>query len=185
MRAYDQAMRTWTAVLLCSAILVGSLLVARQGWATTGPETVPHVDVVRYAGLWYEVARLPMPFQKKCAADVTATYTLRPNGTVDVLNVCRKANGKVTRAHGTAKLATRDGSNSKLKVTFFWPFSGRYWVLDLDPEYRWAMVGTPDRKYLWVLSRTPKLDPEVLERLLARAHQMGYSTERMIYTKQG
>ena len=116
---------------------------------------------------------------------MTATYTLRPNGTVDVLNECRKANGKVTRAHGTAKLATRDGSNSKLKVTFFWPFSGRYWVLDLDPEYRWAMVGTPDRKYLWVLSRTPKLDPEVLERLLARAHQMGYSTERMIYTKQG
>jgi len=141
------------------------LLVARQGWATTGPETVPHVDVVRYAGLWYEVARLPMPFQKKCAADVTATYTLRPNGTVDVLNECRKANGKMTRAHGTAKLATRDGSNSKLKVTFFWPFSGRYWVLDLDPEYRWAMVGTPDLKYLWVLSRTPKLDPEVLERL--------------------
>src|SRR5579872_5170934 len=120
---YDQAMRKRRMGPWCSAIVM-VLLGGRLGWATTGPQTVRHVDVARYAGLWYEVARLPMPFQKKCAADVTATYTLRPNGTVDVLNECRKSNGRMTRAHGTAKLATRDGSNSKLKVTFFWPFSG-------------------------------------------------------------
>lgn len=165
-------------------MLAGLLLAARPGWAKTAPPTVPHVDVTRYAGRWYELARLPMFFQRKCASDVTATYTLRPNGTVDVLNECLRSNGKPARAHGSAKLATRDGSNAKLKVTFFWPFSGQYWILDLDPDYRWAMVGTPDRKYLWVLSRTPTLDPAVLERLLAQAQALGYPTDRIIHTKQ-
>ena len=90
----------------------------------------------------------------------------------------------MTRSHGWAKVVDGDGSNSKLKVTFFWPFYGDYWILDLDPQYRWALVGTPNRKNLWVLSRTPKLANDVLERLLQRARELGFVTNGMIYTRQ-
>ena len=147
--------------------------------------TVKHVDLERYQGRWFEVARLPLVWENKCASDVTATYTLRADGTVDVLNECRQRDGSMTHSHGTAKAAARDGSNARLKVTFFWPFRGDYWILDLDPEYRWALVGTPNRKNLWVLSRTPVLDVEVLHGLLGRAQDLGFSTQGMIYTKQG
>lgn len=146
--------------------------------------TVGKVDLKRYEGHWYEVARLPLYWERKCVSDVTATYTLRPDGTVDVLNQCRTKDGTMTASHGTAKPVGGDDSNSRLKVTFFRPFYGDYWILELDPEYRVAMVGTPNRKNLWVLSREPKLANDVLERLLARARELGFDTTPMIYTKQ-
>jgi apolipoprotein D and lipocalin family protein len=146
--------------------------------------TVSHVDLKRYQGKWYEVARLPLSWEKKCASDVTATYTLRADGKVDVLNECRKFDGTMTRSHGTARVASKDGSNSRLKVTFFWPFSGDYWILDLDSEYRWALVGTPNRKHLWVLSRTPSLDKDVFEGLMGKARALGFETAGLILTKQ-
>ena len=145
---------------------------------------VPSVDLSRYAGKWYEVARLPNRFQRDCAAGVTATYTLRPDGKITVLNQCRTADGRLKSAKGTARVAAREGPNTKLKVTFFWPFSGNYWIIDLDPEYRWAVVGEPDRKYLWILSREPRIDESLFDRLVAGAKAQGYDVGPLIRTPQ-
>src|SRR5579871_4084205 len=148
-------------------------------------ETTRHVDLTRYLGKWFEIARLPLVWENKCASDVTATYTSLSDGKIGVLNSCRKSDGKITQSKGTAKLASRnDSSNAKLKVTFFWPFSGDYWILDLDPNYRWALVGNPSRKNLWILSRTPSLDRETIDMLLAKGASLGFDTTKIIMTKQ-
>lgn len=144
---------------------------------------VPSVDLNRYAGKWYEVARLPFRFEKNCVSDVTAQYTLRPDGTVEVLNSCKGANGKIKESKGTAKLADKKGPNSKLKVTFFWPFAGNYWILDLDPQYQWSLVGSPNRKYLWLLSRSTKLDAKIYEQVAQKARSLGFNTTQLIRTK--
>jgi apolipoprotein D and lipocalin family protein len=155
---------------------------------TAGPkspvETVPAVDLKRYSGKWYEIARFPNRFQRSCAGDVSATYTLRPDGKMTVLNECRTAEGKVKKATGTARLADPRGATSKLKVTFFWPFSGDYWVIGLDAGYRWALVGDPERDYLWVLSREPKMDDTVYRDVVARAAAQGFDVSKLVRTKQ-
>ena len=165
----------------------GSLLLAAGMSGSANESTVqvvPAVDLRRYAGRWYEIARLPNRFQRDCASDTTATYTLRSDGKVDVLNQCRTAEGKVKSAKGTARPASRSGPNSKLKVTFFWPFSGDYWIMDLDPDYRWAAIGEPGRKYFWVLSREPELDEKTYEGILERARAQGYSLSGLLRTPQ-
>jgi apolipoprotein D and lipocalin family protein len=146
--------------------------------------TVDSVDLERYQGVWFEIARLPVSFEKKCAQDVSATYALRPDGKMQVVNSCRKGNGSESVSNGTAVRASKDGPASRLKVTFFWPFSGSYWVLDLDPDYRWALVGTPDRKGLWILSRKPALDRETTDKLIASARAKGFAVDRLIWTRQ-
>ena len=145
-------------------------------------QVIPSVDLTRYAGKWYEIARLPNWFQRNCASGTTASYTLRPDGTVTVVNECRKADGKQISVTGRARVADKSGSNSKLKVTFFWPFSGNYWIIDLDPDYRWAVVGEPGRDYLWILSREPVLGPAVFDQVVSRAKQQGYDVSRLIKT---
>ena len=147
-------------------------------------ETVPSVDLGRYAGKWYEIARLPNRFQRACAGDVTATYTSRPDGRISVLNECRTAEGRTKSARGTAKRADQVHPG-KLKVTFFWPFYGDYWIIDLDPEYGWAVIGEPGRKYLWVLGREPRLDEDLYRRIVERASQKGFDTTRLLRTKHG
>jgi apolipoprotein D and lipocalin family protein len=168
---------------LAGAVAVAVLL-NRSSYAGEPIPTVAKVDLSRYQGTWYEIARLPLFWEKKCASNVTATYTLRPDGKVTVLNQCRKADGTETASTGTAEIATWDGSNSRLKVSFFWPFQGDYWILDLDENYTWALVGTPNLKNLWILSRNPHLDPATLNRLIDWAHQLGFNTEKLIYTRQ-
>lgn len=147
-------------------------------------QVVPQLDLKRYEGKWFEIARLPNRFQKKCAASVTATYTLRSDGKVTVLNECRDSSGAAVKAKGTAKLADAKGPNSKLKVTFFWPFYGDYWVMDLDPDYKWAVVGDPDRKYLWILSRTPQLSDDAFRGIVDRARKQGYQLDALVKTRQ-
>jgi apolipoprotein D and lipocalin family protein len=147
-------------------------------------EVVPSVDLNRYAGKWYEVARLPNRFERDCARDVTATYTLRPDGKITVLNECRKENGQLKSAKGTAKLADKNGPNTKLRVTFFWPFYGDYWIIDLDPEYRWAVVGEPGREFFWILSRTPSLPEDVIAGILERARGKGFELGNLIRPEQ-
>ena len=144
--------------------------------------TVERVDLKRYMGTWYEIARLPTRFQKDCLAAV-AMYSLREDGEVDVVNRCRQGrlDGPIKLAKGRAWRA--DESGAKLKVSFFWPFRGDYWVLELGDGYEYAVVGEPDRRYLWVLSRTPKMDPAVLEVVLERARQQGYDLEGLIRTE--
>ncbi len=158
------------------ALFLGSLLLA----ASEPPPVVPQVDLARYMGTWHEVARLPNRFQRGCGC-TTATYALRPDGRVSVLNQCG-VEGKTKAARGWAKVVDRS-TNAKLKVTFFWPFFGDYWVLALDPDYRWVLVGTPNRKYLWVLSRTPRLEEATLQGLLERARTLGYDTDRILRTE--
>ncbi len=134
--------------------------------------TVPRVDLARYAGSWYEIALLPNRFQKQCVADTQATYRL-DGDRVAVLNRCRTADGRVEDIQGHAKVVP-DSGNAKLRVSFFWPIYGDYWIVALDPDYRHVLVGTPDRGYAWVLSRTPQLDETVLNGLLDRAAALGF-----------
>ena len=145
---------------------------------------VPRVEIDRYLGTWYEIARYPNRFQKECVA-VTADYSLRPDGKIKVVNACRKEtlDGKIKKIEGKAWVADK-ATNAKLKVQFFWPFWGAYWIIDLGEDYEFAVVGHPKRKYLWILSRTPTLDQETLDGILARLPDKGYDTERLQWTLQ-
>jgi apolipoprotein D and lipocalin family protein len=148
-------------------------------------DVVPNIDLNRYQGKWYEIARLPNWFERSCDRDVTATYTLRPDGQIQVVNACLKSDGSPKQAKGRAKLRDPQGPNTKLKVTFFWPFYGDYWIIDLDPEYQWVLVaGGPSRKYLWLLSRTPMIDQVLYQRLMDEAKAKGFDTSHVIRTKQ-
>jgi apolipoprotein D and lipocalin family protein len=162
-----------------------------QGQSKTPLEVVPEVDLHRYTGTWYEVARLPNWFEKKCACDVTATYTQLDNGEIQVVNRCRKENGEVTEAEGRAKRASEEGPNTKLKVRFapgilsFLPFVwGDYWIIALSPDYSYAVVGEPNRKYLWILSRTPALDEATFQDILEQVKLKGYDLTNLIRTEQ-
>ncbi|MGZ5437862.1 MAG: lipocalin family protein [Pyrinomonadaceae bacterium] len=146
-------------------------------------ETVASVDLSRYVGQWYEIARLPNRFQKKCSDSVTAEYTLRSDGDIKVVNRCRKQSGEFTTATGKAKIVDKQ-TNAKLKVTFFWPFYGKYWILDLGPNYEYVVVGEPGRDYLWILSRTPTMDEGLYQKLVAKMRARGFDTTRMIRTVQ-
>src|SRR5512140_3247330 len=131
-------------------------------------ETVAHVDLSRYVGTWYEIANFPQSFQRGCTA-TTATYTLRPDGDIDVLNRCRKGSleGEEKAASGRARVV--DGStNAKLEVSFFRPFWGDYWIIDLAEDYSYAVVGHPGRDYLWILSRTPAMADATYQAILTR-----------------
>ena len=143
----------------------------------------PSVDLRRYAGLWYEIAQFACPVPEGLRGRHNRDVHLevqRESRSCECLPV---AKGKTKEAKGTAKLADKKGPNSKLKVTFFWPFYGDYWILDLDPDYRWAMVGTPDRKYLWFLSRTPQISEELYRKLVEDAKGEGLRNDRLIRTR--
>ncbi len=147
-------------------------------------EVVRSVDIRRYLGTWYEIATIPHRFQKGCVG-VTARYALRDDGDVEVLNVCREAtlDGKERSVHGKAWIVDRT-TNAKLKVRFFWPFSGDYWIIELDDDYQWAVVGHPNRSYLWILSRTPQMDGALYDRLLERIAAKGYDLSKIKKTLQ-
>jgi apolipoprotein D and lipocalin family protein len=147
-------------------------------------ETVSHVDLDRYLGKWYEIASYPQWFQKGCVAS-TATYTLRKDGDIDVLNQCRKEtlNGAVKDAKGKAWIVDRK-SQARLKVRFFWPFSGDYWIIDLGADYEYAVVGHPNRNYLWILSRKSQMDPAVYDGILERLKKQHYDVSRLRKTLQ-
>jgi apolipoprotein D and lipocalin family protein len=146
-------------------------------------KVVQSVDLSRYVGRWYEISRLPNSFQKKCASTVTADYTMRADGRIEVINRCRKASGEYATAKGKAKIVDKK-TNAKLKVTFFWPFYGNYWILDLGANYEYAVVGEPGRKYLWILSRSPRMDEALYQQLLRKMAAQGFNTEMMIRTSQ-
>lgn len=173
-------------------LLFAALLVKAERKEKEPLRVVPAVDLPRYAGLWYEVARLPNRFEEKCAGDVTAEYTLKGSDGIRVVNRCRKSDGKVTEALGEARLADRKGPNSRLKVRFapsflsFLPIVwGDYQIIELAPDYTHAVVGDPSRKYLWILSRNPRMDEETYLRLLEAARSQGFDVSRMIRTQHG
>jgi apolipoprotein D and lipocalin family protein len=168
-------------VLLLIAVL------AVQDSSRSAVRSVASVDLQRYAGRWYEVARFPNRFQKACQGAATAEYELLADGGIRVVNTCSAADGRTVRAEGRARLADKHGPTSKLKVRFapgflsFLPMVwGDYWILDLTDDYTAALVGTPDRKYLWVLSRTPELDEATYQRMIATATAQGFDVSRLI-----
>lgn len=177
---------------VCGLVLAGAaVLLAQPLSAQQRPlQVVPTVDLERYAGTWFEVARLPNEFQDDCAGNVSATYTPRPDGRITVVNRCQKNDGSQSEAEGVARRV--DGRpSSVLQVRFaprwlsFLPMVwGDYQIIELDADYQHAVVGTPDRKYLWVLAREPKLDPKTYERLLDRAKAQGFDVSRLIQTPQ-
>lgn len=165
---------------LLRPLAFGLLLGASAVSHAAGPvRAVDALDMDRYAGQWHEIAHLPVSFQKKCVGEITATYSLRSDGRISVLNRCRIQDGSSLQAEGVARPI--NGQPGQLQVRFapdwlswvplVW---ADYWVIALDPEYQWAMVGEPDRKYLWILSRSPSMPRAQLEALKKQAEAMGY-----------
>jgi apolipoprotein D and lipocalin family protein len=167
---------------LLLTVACASSTTQREGLAPL--QTVDHVELSRYLGTWYEIASYPQSFQKGCTA-TTADYTLRDDGMITVVNRCRKEtlDGKLDEAKGLARVVDTT-TNAKLEVSFFRPFWGDYWIIDLDPEYRFAVVGHPGRDYLWILSREPQLDPAVYDGILERLRESSYDTARLVRTLQ-
>lgn len=146
--------------------------------------TVHFVDLNRYVGQWYEIARYPNNFQKGCVGS-KATYTLRDDGRIGVLNECYDSlfSGKPRSEKGKAWTVDKE-TNAKLKVSFFWPFAGDYWIIDLGREYEYAVIDHPERKYLWILSRSPEMAEDVYENILTRLQEQDYDTAKLIKTEQ-
>ena len=179
---------------LCFSFSVWAPLASAQSQsseASPAPlESIASLDVPRYMGTWYEVAKYPNWFQKRCIANTNATYAVQPNGMLQVLNRCQKEDGSITDALGEAK-QVGDTNSPKLKVRFapawlsFLPFVwGNYWVIDLDPQYQLAAVSEPSRKYLWILSRTQTVEPKAYEALMQRLKQQGFNLDAIEISKQ-
>jgi apolipoprotein D and lipocalin family protein len=177
-------MRLMPLVIAMFTFLAGFALVAPSRAADRPLETVGSVDLERYLGRWYEIASYPAWFQKGCTA-TTADYSLREDGLIKVVNSCRKGtlDGRPKQSVGRAKVVDQV-TNAKLKVSFFGPFWGHYWIIDVDTDYEWAVVGVPSRKYLWILSRTPQMDAAVYDAVVSRLPNLGYDAERLQRTPQ-
>ena len=170
---------------LLALLLLGTNSCASSRTATP-PATVAFVDLARYSGTWYELARLPMWFQRDCLQS-KAEYTLLPGKGMDVVNSCPAKEGGHKEAHGIATVVDEQ-TNAKLTVLFDnwfsrlfpWLTRGDYWILALDPEYQTAVVGTPDREFLWILARQPAIEATKFEKLVDRAQTLGFGTERLL-----
>ena len=145
---------------------------------------VSHVELNKYTGIWYEIARYPTRFQEGCVGS-RATYTLRDDGRIAVLNQCHigSLDGEISSASGKGWVVD-PRTNAKLKVSFFWPFSGDYWIIDLGETYEYAVVGHPSREYLWILSRTPRMEEGLYNRILGRLDDQHYDVSKLIRTPQ-
>ncbi len=175
-------------------LFVGSVLFMQNNvysQTTAAPvKTIAALDVPRYLGTWYEIAKFPNWFQKKCVGNTKAVYSLKADGNLRVLNSCKKASGEITEAEGVARqLGAKD--SPKLEVRFapewlsFLPIVwGDYWVIDLDPQYQVAVVSDPSRNYLWILSRTPQIAPQVYEEVLQRLQQQEFDIRQLEKTPQ-
>lgn len=161
---------------------------ARADEKASEPVPVEHVDLKRYVGLWYEIALIPNRFQKQCVRGTTARYTIQEDGNIEVLNSCITEDGSVDQAKGLAKVEDKE-SNARLKVNFFRLlgfrlFWGDYWIIGLGDDYEYAIVGTPDRKYGWVLSRSPKIAPELRDSIFEQLEAQGYNPNDFEMTAQ-
>lgn len=147
-------------------------------------QTVAHVDLNRYVGTWYEIARFSHKFQEGCVGS-RATYSLRDDGKINVLNECYDGSfsGKLRSAKGKAWVVDKH-SNAKLKVSFFWPFAGDYWIIELGKDYEYAVIGHPEKKYLWILNRTPQMDENLYLEILNRLKKQDYDITKLIRSPQ-
>lgn len=172
-------------ILFLIAIIFANLHVSEQE-IKTEPKVVKHVDLKKYVGLWYEIAKIPNRFQKHCKSGTTAQYRLLDNGKIEVINSCIDENGEKDEAEGIAKIVDLK-TNARLEVSFvsilginlFW---GDYWIIGLDSNYEYAIIGTPNRKYGWILSRTPKLSEEKLNAAFEVLNEQGYDPKKFELT---
>jgi apolipoprotein D and lipocalin family protein len=179
------------SLLAVSIVLPVSSSLALASKKLPDMKTVSYVDVDRYLGLWYEIARFPNSFQKGCDS-ATAEYSLVSEGTIRVFNTCLSSkNDKVRTADGQAKIADRN-SNAKLKVTFLPKWLrflniglANYWIIDLDVDYRWVVVSEPSRKFMWILSREPQMSQDVYEGILKRAQEQDLDVSKLIASRPG
>ncbi len=170
---------------MSSIALIATLMAAVIPGSSLPNRPVDSIDLQRYAGQWHEIAHLPMFFQRKCVGDITATYTPNPDGTLQVHNACRIGDGSMDASDGRAKKVP--GQPAALKVRFapnwlswipaVW---ADYWVVELDPDYHWVVVGGPSRKYMWVLSRKPSMSRDLFEQIKARAKQRQYPVNKLV-----
>jgi apolipoprotein D and lipocalin family protein len=188
-RGLVMQLKALTALIATMALLFVSASVAQMPAALT---TVERVDLNRYIGQWYEIALFPNRFQKQCVADTTATYALKENGRIQVTNRCRLQSQAFDTALGEAKLAVDDGSTAKLKVRFapvwlswldrVW---GNYWVIELEPNYEHVVISEPNREFLWILARKPRLSEATLNGIKARLIARGFDVSKLQFTPQG
>ena len=167
-----------SVLILFTAMIFNSVIPQKT------PSVVSTVDLNRYMGMWYEIARLPNYFERKLKC-TSANYTLRDDGRITVLNKGYYLTDpqKSTSARGVAWIPDRN-SPAKLKVQFFWPFSGDYWIMELDKEYRYVLVGDPSHKYLWILAREKEMDEQTYNMLLSKAVENGYDVKSIIRVEQ-
>jgi len=177
-------------LFVVSALLIQAKAYSQTAVVPVAVKTIASLDVPRYLGTWYEIAKFPNWFQKKCVGNTKAVYALKADGNLQVLNSCKTANGDTSSAEGAAKqIGAKD--SPKLEVRFapewlsFLPLVwGDYWVIDLDAQYQVAAVSDPKRDYLWILSRTPQMDPKVYEDLLMRLQQQQFDVRKLEKTSQ-
>eukprot|EP01015_Nassula_variabilis_P029903 TRINITY_DN649_c0_g2_i1.p1 TRINITY_DN649_c0_g2~~TRINITY_DN649_c0_g2_i1.p1 ORF type:complete len:179 (+),score=25.37 TRINITY_DN649_c0_g2_i1:65-601(+) len=146
-------------------------------------QTVDYVDLNRYQGTWYEIARMPF-FPENDAYCVTAQYSLTNNGQVQVINTKRQGSKVGPQSSSIGKAWPTDATNSKLKVQFQWPFSGDYYIVDLDKDYQWAIIGAPSRRLGWILARKPQISPSLLEKLVSKMEDVNYDVSELILSEQ-
>ena len=171
-------------IIMCLGLVAVMFYACKSSSRISTLEVVPRVELDRYLGTWYEIARYPNRFQKEDCVATTATYALREDGKISVDNRCRKGSpsGPEKTANGKAWVVDSK-TNARLKVQFFWPFSGDYWIIQLGEQYEYAVVGHPDRTYLWILSRTPKMEPGLYSDILTRLKEQGYDPTRLIVSE--
>ncbi len=165
---------------IIAAIIIAIISVGcATGQTITEMETVKNVDISRYVGTWYEIARFPHSFERNLVG-VTATYSLKKNGNIEVLNQGYKytLDGKRSKAKAFAKIPNPN-EPGRLKVYFFWPFGADYLILDLDTNYQWALVGSTSPNYLWILSRTPQMDENLFRTIVNKAKSLGYDISKL------
>jgi len=172
--------------LIIIVVLLISFLTAKDGKTGEQLTVVDSVNITKYVGLWYEIARIPNSFQKNCSGTVTAMYELRQDGKLNVINRCIQEDGSSSKAKGIAKIVDPE-SNAKLKVSFvqilgislFW---GDYWIIGLDENYEWAIVGSPGRKYGWILSREPEFADSTMQKIFTLLETKNYNPAEFILT---
>lgn len=178
-------------ITISFTIILATLSFFAQSTKETPVRTVPSVDLNKYSGTWYEIAKYPNKFQKNCVANTTATYTLKGEDKLEVLNRCMEKDGTTKNAKGAGKVEDKQ-TKAKLKVRFapgFLSFLsavwGDYWVIDLAPDYSYSVIGTPDRQYFWILSRTAEMKDSVYQDILRRAEKQGFVPGKVEKTSQG
>ena len=179
-----------TALAALMMLSINSFAQQTQSVNSREVKTVPKVDLKRYSGKWYEIARYPNKFQKKCVGNTTADYTIKAENQIEVINKCVEKDGTTEEAKGKAKIVD-ETTNAKLEVRFAPAFLsfipavwGDYWIIDLDDNYQYAAVGDPKRQYFWILSRTPEMSDAIYQNILRRAEKMGFKPGQVVKTPQ-